>query len=172
MCQILETNDINGGSFRSAVCHADAPHETTAAVEKFRAREAELGLNSGAPYDAFRARIEGIRDELKAFIEGEIAKGKKIYAYGASTKGNTLFQFCGLDHRHISAAADRNPEKWGRRTPQTKIPIVSEATARADNPDYFLVLPWHFRDEFLKRERAFLDKGGKFIFPLPTVEIV
>ena len=168
----VEKNNINGGSFRSAVCHADAPYKTTAAVEEFRAREIELDLNSEAPYDAFRARIDNIRDEIKAVVEDACAKGKKIYTYGASTKGNTLIQFCGLDHRHIVAAADRNPEKWGRRTPLTGIPIVSEADARADNPDYFLVLPWHFRDEFLKREKAFTDKGGKFIFPLPTVNIV
>jgi len=168
----VQRNNINGGSFRIAVCHDGAAYETSKAVTELRVFENKLGLHSAAPYTAFEKRIAEICSVLKAFIEGEIAKGKKIYAYGASTKGNTLVKFCGLDHHHITAVADRNPEKWGRRTPQTGIPIVSEETARADNPDYFLVLPWHFRDEFVEREAAFLERGGKFIFPLPNVEIV
>ena len=168
----VQKNAINGGSFRIAVCHDNAPYETSDAVTNLRAQEAELGLNTAVPYAAFQKKINELRDDLKIFVEAEIAKGKKIYAYGASTKGNTLFQFYGLDHRHIVAVADRNPEKWGRRTPQTRIPIVSEQTARADSPDYFLVLPWHFRDEFVKREAAFLERGGKFIFPLPNFEVV
>jgi len=101
-----------------------------------------------------------------------VAAGRTVYAYGASTKGNTLLHCCGLDHRRIIAAADRNPEKWGRRTPRTNIPIISEDEARRARPDYFLVLPWHFREEFLEREAAFRQRGGKFIFPLPEVEII
>lgn len=167
-----EMNDINGGSIRLAVCHDKAPYEASRSYEEIRAQESGLGLRTPGPYQAFRERITAIRDELKAFIEREHAAGKKIYLYGASTKGNVLLQFCGLDHRHIAAAADLNPEKWGHRTPLTHIPIVSEETARADEPDYFLVLPWHFRAEFLEREAAFRERGGKLVFPLPEVEVV
>jgi len=104
-----------------------------------------------------------------------VAKGQSIYLYGASTKGNVLLQFFGLDATRITVAAERNSEKWGRRTLGTR-PIISEARARARaraaGPDYFLVFPWHFREEFIAREADFLARGGKFIFPLPELEIV
>jgi hypothetical protein len=100
------------------------------------------------------------------------AKGKKVYAYGASTKGNTLLQFCGITSAHVQKAADRNPDKWGAHTIGTNIPIVSEEDARAEEPDYFLVLPWHFFEGFVDREKDFLTGGGRFILPLPQVRVV
>jgi len=117
-------------------------------------------------------RILDIRRELCEWLRGEKAKGRPIYLYGALTKGNVLLQFFGLDATRLTDAAERNPEKWGRRTPGTRIPIISEAEARAAGPDYFPVLPWHFREEFIAREANFLARGGKFIFPLPELEIV
>ena len=101
-----------------------------------------------------------------------VADGQKILGYGASTKGNVLLQFCGLTDKDIPAIADVNPEKFGAFTPGTHIPIVSEADARAMRPDYFLVLPWHFREGIVAREQEFLAKGGKMIFPFPEIEIV
>ena len=102
----------------------------------------------------------------------EKAKGKSIYIYGASTKGNTLLQYYGIGNDLVSAAAERNEDKWGKRTPGTNIPIISEEKARSQNPDYFLVLPWHFKDEFIKRESKFLENGGHFIFPLPEFQVI
>ena len=98
--------------------------------------------------------------------------GKKIIGYGASTKGNVLLQFCGFTSKHISFIADVNENKIGSYTPGTQIPIISEGEAKAMNPDYFLVLPWHFKDNILGREKEYLAKGGKFIFPLPEIEII
>ena len=98
--------------------------------------------------------------------------GKKIYFYGASTRGNTLIQYYGLDRKYISAAVERNPEKWGKKIASMGIPIISEAQARKDRPDYLLVLPWYFKEEFLKREANYLQQGGHFIFPLPKLEVV
>ncbi|MBS0245093.1 MAG: class I SAM-dependent methyltransferase [Proteobacteria bacterium] len=168
-----ELNDCNGGSIRLAVCHEDGPQALNeAAVGPIKRREAALGLDTAAPYEAFAGRIERSRAELTEFIDRERAAGKTFYLYGASTKGNTLLQYCGLDRTRIVAAAERNPEKFGCRTPGSNIPIVSEAEMRAAKPDYLLVLPWHFRDEFVKREADFLAKGGKLIFPLPRFEIV
>ena len=92
--------------------------------------------------------------------------------YGASTKGNVLLQWCGIDNTIIDYAADRNEEKHGARTLGTDIPIVSEEESRDMKPDYYLVLPWHFREEFLERERETLERGTKMIFPLPTIEVV
>jgi hypothetical protein len=98
--------------------------------------------------------------------------GKMSVGYGASTKGNVLLQFCGLGPDEIPAIADVNPEKLGCVSPGTHIPIVSEEEARALEPDYFLVLPWHFKSGIVEREREFLEKGGKMIFPFPESEIV
>jgi len=166
-------NQINGGSFRIHICHQDAPYPTHSAnLDRLRRMETDMGMETAAPYLAFRDRVSEIREKIRSVVIGEAANGKKIYVYGASTKGNVLLQYCGLDHGVIKGAAERNPFKWGARTPATGIPIVSEEEARADSPDYFLVLPWHFRDEFLARESDYLAGGGRFIFPLPTVEIV
>ncbi len=100
------------------------------------------------------------------------ADGKRILGYGASTKGNVLLQFCGFTEADIPAIAEVNPEKFGCFTPGTEIPIVSEADAKRMRPDYFLVLPWHFKDGIVAREEEYLAQGGKMIFPLPEIEIV
>jgi len=141
-------------------------------VNSFRAEEAAMVLNDQEIYHEFVKRVNDIRDRVVNFIKEEHAKGKKIYAYGASTKGNTLLQYFGLDNSLIRAAADRNPDKWGKKTVGTNIPIISEEQARKEEPDYFLVLPWHFLPEFKQREREFLKRGGKFIVPLPEFQIV
>ena len=98
--------------------------------------------------------------------------GKTIYVYGASTRGNTLLQYFDLNNRTIAAAVERNPEKWGTYIASVGIPIISEEQAREEKPDYMLVLPWFFREEFLEREKEYLHSGGHFIFPLPKVEIL
>jgi NDP-4-keto-2,6-dideoxyhexose 3-C-methyltransferase len=169
----VELNNINGGSFRAFLCPRGATaREPSQRLIALRNSEAALMLDQQTPYDDFRKRCERLRDELAALIRSEVAAGRRIHAYGASTKGNTILQYCGLDSTLIEAAADRNPEKWGARTPATGISIVSEEASRAMKPDYYLALPWHFRDEFLSREAAFLAGGGKFIFPIPKIEII
>ena len=92
--------------------------------------------------------------------------------YGASTRGNTLLQYYELNSELILAAAERNPEKWGKKTVGSQIPIISEKQARSEKPDYFLILPWYFVEEFVKRENEFLQNGGKFVIPLPEFKIV
>lgn len=168
----VSINDINGGSFRVFLCHAGAGYADTPAVVGMRQSEAALALSDRAPYDEFRERCIAMGQELRSFISDEVAKGRRIHVYGASTKGNTILQFCGLDASLIEAAAERNPDKWGARTPATGIPIISESASRDAKPDYYLVLPWHFKDEFLKREAEFREKGGRFIFPLPELQIL
>ena len=97
--------------------------------------------------------------------------GKTIHAYGASTKGNVLLQFCGLTSHEIPFAAEINPDKFGRFTPGSRIPIISSEESLDMKPDYYLVLPWHFREGIIKNEKEFLAAGGKFIFPLPEIEV-
>lgn len=173
----VELNDVNGGSYRTYITHAGnttvQPFEGAAErVTKLQQEEGEMKLDELAPYQTFAERVEGIRNSVVSFIRQEVANGKTVYVYGASTKGNTLLQYFGLDHTVITAAAERNPDKWGKKTVGTWIPIVSEDEARAVKPDYFLVLPWHFMKEFKEREVAYLEGGGKFIVPLPEFEII
>jgi SAM-dependent methyltransferase len=169
-------NGINGGSIRCFATRRenaalDKPAHA-ARLQAIRQNEFDLALDTPAPYVAFQSRIETQREELRAFLRERKAAGKRIHIYGASTKGNTILQWCGIDAGLIDVAADRNPDKHGAFTLGTEIPIVSEEESRAMKPDYYLVLPWHFREEFLQRERSILEAGTKLIFPLPTLEIV
>ena len=107
-----------------------------------------------------------------AFIRKEKAAGKRIWVYGASTKGNVILQYYGLDHTLIDAAAEKSPWKWGKFTVGSMIPCRSEEEARASSPDYFLVLPYAFFDEFYEREYQWRSNGGRFIVPLPEFRVV
>jgi hypothetical protein len=169
----IEFNSINGGSFKLYVTHADSElPANTAVLEKVIMTERDLHLDAAKTYREFRTRVEKIKRDLNTLIRREKSGGKKIFVYGASTKGNVLLQYFNIDSSLITAAAERNPEKWGSRTPGTNIPIISEEKARNAKPDYFLALPWHFKSEFVGRESRFLKDGGKFIFPLPEVEVI
>ena len=123
-------------------------------------------------YDEFKRRVFEHRDELIETLNSIRAQGKRVHGYGASTKGNVILQFCELGPAEIECVAEVNSDKFGHYTPGTNIPIVSEADARAKNPDYFLVLPWHFAQNILQRESAYLKSGGRLIFPLPTIKVV
>lgn len=164
-----ELNDINGGSFRTLVSHRGAfpVHQRVRDLQ-----ESEKHLTEFQIYEAFAKRLEALRDQTRTFIGAELEKGKKVYAYGASTRGNSLMQYFGLDQNWIRAAAERNPAKFGKKTAGTNIPIISEDQARAQKPDYFLVLPWAFINEFVARETSFLQRGGKFIVPLPEFRVI
>ena len=170
-----ELNEMNGGSIRLFVGH-QGQHKRTAAqlaaLNAIRIDEFELALDSPEPYERFRLAVEKVRDELLQICHEIREAGKTIHVYGASTKGNTILQYAGIDHTLIDAAADRNQDKWGSETIGTKIPIISEEQSRSMNPDYYLALPWHFLDEFLEREQEFLQRGGKFIVPLPEVRLI
>ena len=171
----VSLNAINGGSLRCYATHADSfqykRDEYISNIGTLRQEEFDLELDTDKPYKNFQDRINVHREELMDLLKKLKKEGKQIHIYGASTKGNTILQWCGIDNRMITLAAERNPEKYGARTLGTDIPIVSEEESRAKNPDYYLVLPWHFKEEFVRREEESLKKGIGFIFPLPTVEI-
>ncbi len=171
----ISFNDINGGSIRCFATHDtniayDSP-EDIQLLNEIRQKEFDLELDTDKPYEAFWQRIVKLKDELHALLVKLKSEGKKIHIYGASTKGNTILQWCNIDNSIIDYAAERNPDKYGAMTLGTNIPIISEADSRAMNPDYYLVLPWHFKEEFLEREKATLEKGIGLIFPLPKIEI-
>lgn len=167
-------NNVNGGSF--AVTAAKISNNTLkvnrAVIDWLLEQENRMGLNTPKPFRDFEERVFRHRDDLVRLVRALVADGKKVLGYGASTKGNVLLQFCGFTSADISVIAEVNPEKYGCVTPGSHIPIVAEAVARSMKPDYFLVLPWHFKDGILRREKDYLASGGKFLFPFPEIEIV
>jgi len=167
----VEVNNINGGSFRTYIC-IKGERPISQSVKNLLIVEKRLNLDKKTVYKEFAKRVRENKKILKKFIKTEVKKGKKIYVYGASTRGNTLLQYFNLNKKLIPYAVERNPEKWGKKIASVGIPIISEKEARKKMPDYMLVLPWFFKDEFLKRESDYLKKGGHFIFPLPQLEII
>lgn len=156
----VEENYVNGGSYRIYARHY---------------KQGSIPLNediSLQDIEDFKNRVDLNKEKCVDFIKNEVSKGKKVYVYGASTKGNVILQYYDLDASLIKAAAEKSPEKWGKYTVGSWIPIVSEEEARLDKPDYFLVLPWAFFDEFYERESEWRKSGGKFIVPLPNFRVV
>lgn len=169
----VTTNGLNGGSFR-VYAFKEGVMVPSTSVEQMRQAEEEFGFGKPDIYKDFAQRAELTADRLYGFVRGEVEQGKKVYAYGASTRGGTLLQFARLDSRLITGAADRNPDKWGKIMQSTGIPIVSEEEARA-KADIFVVLPWFFANgansEFVKREEDFISRGGKLVVPLPSFTV-
>ena len=172
----LQLNDINGGSIRCYATHIDnfsfKSSQSQQRIKQLRQEEFDMELDTDKPYKNFQDRINVHREQLISLLKTLKKDNKSIHIYGASTKGNTILQWCGIDNRLIDYAADRNPDKFGAYTLGTDIPIISEAESRAMKPDYYLVLPWHFKEEFLKREEEMLKNGTGLIFPLPEIQVI
>jgi hypothetical protein len=169
----VQMNSVNGGSFAVTAGHkASQRGANDAVIDWLLGQEDRMGLNTVRPFREFEDRVFRHKADLVRLLQALAADGKKVLGYGASTKGNVTLQFCGITEKEVPAIAEVNPEKFGRVTPGTRIPIVSEAEARAMNPDYYLVLPWHFKEGILQREQDYIARGGKFIFPFPEIEIV
>ncbi len=165
----VEFNDVNGGSFSVTVAKAEGKMAPIAAVHDMLRAELDRGLDTLVPFEQFAHRVAQLRTDLRGFVLSARAAGKTVAVLGASTKGNVLLQYCGLGASLISQVGEVNAEKFGAYTPGTFIPIVPEAELLACNPDYLLVLPWHFRDFFLGNEKY---KGRKLVFPLPQIDVV
>lgn len=178
----VQLNEINGGSFRLYIMKEKAditkfgsqPYRDVCQMRFTSLGEWELRskYNSKEAWYDFFQNIQILKAKTRQFILNAKAEGKTIWGYGASTKGNTLLQYFGLDSSLISGIADRNPDKHGLLTVGTNIPITSEEDMRQAKPDYLLVLPWHFINEFMDREKEYLAGGGKFIVPCPKFEII
>jgi GDP-mannose 4,6-dehydratase len=166
-------NEINGGSIAITAVKAGSSRKAVSpGLATLLAEEDALHLDANGIYDAFRKRIEAHRAELLELLDRLLGEGRTVLGYGASTKGNTILQYCGIGPERLPAVAEVNADKFGCFTPGSGIPIISESRARSMKPDFFLVLPWHFREHVVRREAAFLKAGGKIIFPLPKLEIV
>lgn len=169
---------VNEGSLRvyvKKVGHGKSINVLSGAaerVEKLRVDEENLGLGDKKVYEELVERVIEAKNKAISFIKQEVANGKKVHGYAASTKGNTTLQFYGLTPNLIEAIADRNPQKWGKLTVGTMIPVISEEESRARKPDYYFILAWHFLPEFKERERKYFESGGKFIVPMPEFEVI
>ena len=169
----VSLNEINGGSFRIYITHSNSKYKINDKnIKKLNITEKKLKIKNISTYKKFYKNILKIKRSTQSFIKNELNKNKKIFIYGASTKGITILQFYNLTSNDMKYAAERNPTKYNKIIPGTGIKIISEKKARAMKPDYFFVLPWHFKNEIVKREKNFLNKGGKLIFPLPKLQIV
>lgn len=175
-------NDTNGGSIRVYFVK-DTADPKSFGTEQLRSvcwyrADALLEIEKKADISnpdiwlEFGKRLDKLRTSVVEFCKTARAEGKTVYGYGASTKGNTLLQYFGLTKEDIVAIAERSPYKFGKKTIGTEIPIISEDEMRAAKPDYLLVLPWHFIDEFVKRETDFLNAGGALVVPCPEFKII
>jgi hypothetical protein len=165
----VEFNDVNGGSFSVTVSKANGNFSVVPLVQEILAKEIELGLDTLKPYRDFEIRAEKTKQDLISFVHKAKADGKSIAALGASTKGNVLLQYCGLSEDDILYVGEVNVEKYGCYTPGTWLPIIPEAIVLAKNPDYLIVLPWHFKKFFVGQEKY---KNSNLVFPLPDLEII
>ena len=169
----IKENKINGGSkqYFISLKHSNIPIKKTI-INKTLKAERKLKLDKVLTFKKFFKNINNLKKRLNKILNSIKKKNQNIHCYGASTKGNVLLQYFKINNRVISFVAERNKNKYGLFTPGTKIKIISEKTSRSLAPNYYLVLPWHFKDEILKREQRMIKKGIKFIFPLPNIKIV
>ena len=169
----VEKNDLYGGSIRAYMTHKNNDKiSISSSIHNIIREEDDLNLDDMNIYNEFAVRVNTIKEKLQKFISKQVNDGKTVYVYGASTKGNTLLQFCEFNTELIKKAVDRDENKIGKVTIGTKIPIISEEQGRLEHPDFLLVLPWHLIDFFKEREKDYLQSGGKLIVPIPQVKII
>jgi SAM-dependent methyltransferase len=167
----IERSPIHGGSLRLFASLPGA-HSICPSVDALLCEESDKGISSFNYYAKFRSAVHAIRDELRALLQEHRSRGESVAAYGASAKGSTLLNFCGLDNSWIDFVADRSPYKQGRLTPGTHIPIVAPDELRKRGPARALLLAWNFAEEILRQQQAYREVGGKFIIPIPKVVTV
>jgi len=165
----VEFNDVNGGSFSVTLAKHDSPLPEFSALASLLERERAMGLDTTAPYLAFGDRTARLREELVAFLRQARREGKRVAGLGASTKGNVVLQYCGIDEELMESIGEVNQDKFGAHTPGSMIPIIPENTLLDSDPDYLVVLPWHFRRFFETSDRFV---GSCLVFPLPNLSFV
>jgi SAM-dependent methyltransferase len=165
----VEELPTHGGSLRVYARQEGTP---SAAVEALLEREHAAGLTSMDTYRAFGNRVRETRDALRAFIAQAKHDGRRVAGYGAPAKASTLLNYCGIGVDAIDYTVDRSPHKQGRLVPGTRVPIHHPEMLRQTRPDYVLVLPWNLRDEILTQLAYIREWGGRFVLPIPLVEVI
>jgi SAM-dependent methyltransferase len=168
----VEELSTHGGSLRIYGQRSDSGrHPVTPAVREVLAQEAAAGMTTANYYRGFQARADAIKNDFVAFLIGAKRAGKKVAAYGAAAKGNTLLNYAGVRPDLLSWVVDRNPSKQGKYLPGSRIPIVEEARLRTDRPDYVVVLPWNLRGEVMAQLGYVREWGGQFVTAVPELRI-
>ena len=169
----VSVNDVNGGSFLLTLCKENAEFYVNKSVEQLIENETKRNINNIDFTKDFVERVLASKHDLMNFLQEQKKNNKLVLGYGASTKGNVVLQYCGITAELLPCIAEVNVDKFGKVTPGTGIPIVSETDAKGMHPDYFLVLPWHFKEIVLEREREYRNTTNcKFVFALPDLTIV
>lgn len=169
----VERLPTHGGSLRLFVRHAeDGGRPVTAAVEAVRASEAEAGLHLIDTYRGFGRKVVETKRELLRFLVDAHAAGKRVAGYGAPAKGNTLLNYVGAGPEFVAFTVDRSPYKQGLYLPGTHIPILAPEAILEAKPDYVLILPWNLKDEIMAQMAEVRSWGGRFVVPIPTVQIL
>jgi hypothetical protein len=168
----VEFNSINGGSIAVTAAKDQSSHKTSKLVKWAIDNETKLALDTNEPYEKFASNVQNLKKSLKDLVFAIQSDGKKIGALGASTKGNVLLQYCGITSDDLISIGEVNPDKYGRVTPGSRIKIVSEDELLNQNPDYILILPWHFKEYIVNKIRQSASKNCKVILPLPNIEIL
>ena len=169
----IEFNDINGGSFALSVAKKKSHlKEEKKLVDWLLAKEKILKINESKTFINFYKKCKEQKKILVDLLKNLKDMKKNVYGYGASTKGNVILQFCEIDSKLLNYIGEVNKYKFDKFTPGSNIKIISEEKLRKLKPDYLLVLPWHFKNFILEKEKKYIDEGTKFIFPLPDIEIV
>ena len=167
----VEELPTHGGSLRLYVCHREAGHTDTVGLARVRKKEAAAGLDTLAAYDDFAPRVKAVRDELRGFLTAAKADGKKVCAYGAAAKGNTLLNYCGITAQDIVAAYDKNPHKQRHLLPGSQIPIRGPEAIAEDRPDYLLILPWNLKNEISAEQAQIRGWNGHFVIAIPELQL-
>ncbi|PJI41934.1 class I SAM-dependent methyltransferase [Ferrovibrio sp.] len=167
----VEELPTHGGSLRLYVCHRHADHTDTVGLARVRKKEAAAGLDTLAAYDDFAPRVKAVRDELRGFLTATKTDGKKVCAYGAAAKGNTLLNYCGVTAQDIAAAYDKNPHKQQHLLPGSQIPIRGPEAIAEDRPDYLLILPWNLKNEIAAEQAQVRGWNGHFVIAIPQLQI-
>jgi SAM-dependent methyltransferase len=171
--QVFDVDKLptHGGSLRIYARHENG-EPVTSSIESLRRSEAAAGIDQLSTYSDFKEKVEATKRELLTFLINAKANGKRIAAYGAPAKGNTLLNYCGVRQDFIDFAVDRSPAKQNRYLPGTHIPVFAPEKIDQKKPDYVLILPWNIKDEIVGKMGHIRDWGGKFVVPIPTVEIL
>lgn len=167
----VSTSTMNGGAIKTVVRHKGVSPVQESVEQQLRL-EIEAGIDKVETYKAFSERVKMLSAKLHALVKSINEKGKRVYIYGASTRGGTIWQDAHLDVNLIPCAVDRNPDKVGKKIASIGVPIISEQQARMEKPEYMFVSIWFFKDEVTKREAEYIKGGGTLIFPLPELTLV